>query len=324
MIQPPSPPQKATEYLSRLAQYYRELIEYHQQAEIAAAQQLGHVEALLGNEPGLPTQQVRSRGASAIASWLVDESAKQTTIATDSTNEQLEHQQGSFSSDTGEENSSDSSEVVGDEDGDDEDDAEEFSLPSLEQLLELFEAKRGKMLHIDYIIYHFYETIEVPQQQKIVQKLTERLKLGSLKHLWSQVPDATDGWTLTLLDLAELPRPNQENPLFPEIKSEVLPTRKVAALLSIKKEKIYELKKLYSADFLKGVDYFLNDQGHYLWTKRGVDKLKTYQKKVDRPPREKQQDTQGQQPISQTLSDEHYKNYWKQVAQKVEGYGPNS
>ncbi len=61
MIQPPSPPQKATEYLTELAEYYRELIEYHQQAEIAAAQQLGHVEALLGNDAGLPTQQVRSR-----------------------------------------------------------------------------------------------------------------------------------------------------------------------------------------------------------------------------------------------------------------------
>ena len=113
MIQPPSPPQKATEYLTELAQYYRELIEYHQQAEIAAAQQLGHVEALLGNDPGLPTNQVQSRSASAAAPWLVDESAEQTTIATDSTNEQLEHQQGSFSSDTGEENSSDSSHEKG-------------------------------------------------------------------------------------------------------------------------------------------------------------------------------------------------------------------
>ena len=107
MITPPTPPQKATEYLQELAQYYRELIEYHQQAAIAAAQQLGHVEALLGNDPGLPTQQVRS--------WLVDESAEQTAIATDSTDEQLEHQQ------------------------------------------------------------------------------------GLLKHLWSQVPDAPDCWTLTLL-----------------------------------------------------------------------------------------------------------------------------
>ena len=37
MIQPPSPPQKANEYLTELAQYYRELIEYHQQAAIRKA-----------------------------------------------------------------------------------------------------------------------------------------------------------------------------------------------------------------------------------------------------------------------------------------------
>ncbi len=196
MIQPPSPPQKANEYLTELAEYYRELIEYHQKAAIAAAQQLGHVVALLGND----------------------------------------------------------------------------------------------------------------------------------------------------------------------LESEVLPTKKVAELLSIHRKQIYELRDLYLSEFLSGVDYFQNNQGHYLWTKTGVEKLKTYRKNFDKKPSdvpmlpdyqglsriqaikklfashksknwtitevvnglygdiEKQQARYLRDPISQTLSAGHYKSYWKKVPKTVGVY----
>ncbi len=132
----------------------------------------------------------------------MDESAEQTAIATDSSND------------------------------------EQFSIPSLEQLHELFKADRGNMLHIDYIVHHFYGLIEEKQQPSILPPLLEQLKLGSLKNLWSQVPDDPDCWTFSLLDFPEFARPNHDNPLFPDLKSEVLPTKKVAELLSIKVEEI--------------------------------------------------------------------------------------
>ena len=47
---PPEPPTVAEEFLHQLADYYRQLVEYHQRAATAAAQQLAHLEALLHPE----------------------------------------------------------------------------------------------------------------------------------------------------------------------------------------------------------------------------------------------------------------------------------
>ncbi len=294
MIQPPSPPPQTTEYLTDLAEYYRQLIEYHQQAAIAAAQQLGHVEALLGNDPGLPTNQV--------SSWLVDESKQHKAITPDSFNDEQSSSVGSFYFD--ETDSSQELELVEDEDNHSEDDDEvvgdggnieqgnqhyadnqdgnkELSPPSLEQLHELFKADRGNMLHIDYIVHHFYGTREKHQRVKMLPPLLEQLKLGSLKHLWSQVPDEPDCWTFSLLDFPEFAPSNQDNPLFPDLKSEVLPTTKVAELLSIKPENIYEIKNIYGEEFIPGTDYFQNNRGHYLWSEKGVEKLTDFKNKLE-------------------------------------------
>lgn len=249
MIQPPSPPQKASEYLSELAEYYRELIEYHQQAAIAAAQQLGHVEALLGNDPGLPTNQVRS--------WLVDESNQHKAITLDSSNDEQSSSVGSFWFEGID--SSDALEVVGDEDNNQSKHLEEFPLPSDQQLQEFFKEERGNMVQIDYILHHFFDITEQTPRQELLELLSEQLKKGSDNQLWSQVPDAPDCWTFALSDFAEFAPSNQDNPLFPDLKSEVLPTTKVAELLSIKPEKIYELRDSYPSEFVKGVDYFQNN-----------------------------------------------------------------
>ncbi len=77
MIKPPSPPAGANEYLSQLAQYYRELVEYHQQAAMAAEQQLGHVQALLGEQSVLTTT---VEGPS----WMLDESHQKRKVSSPS------------------------------------------------------------------------------------------------------------------------------------------------------------------------------------------------------------------------------------------------
>ncbi len=204
MIQPPSQPQKATEYLCELAQYYRELIEYHQQAEIAAAQQLGHVEALLGNDPGLPTQQVHS--------WLVDESNQQITITPDSRNDRQSSSVGSFWFEGMD--SSEELEVVEDEDNNPSENLEEFTLPSAQQLQEFFKEERGNMVQIDYILHHFFDISEETPRQELLELLSEQLKKGSDNQLWSQVPDSPDCWTFALSDFAEFAPSNQDNPFL--------------------------------------------------------------------------------------------------------------
>ena len=271
MIQPPSPPQKANEYLTELAEYYRQLIEYHQLAAIAAAQQLGHVEALLGNDPGLPTQKVQS--------WLVDESLQQKPITPDSGNDEQSSSVGSFWLE--ETDFSRELELVEDEDNNPSEHLEEFTLPSDEQLQEFFKEERGNMVQIDYILHHFFDISEQTPREELLELLSEQLKKGSDNQLWSQVPDSPDCWTFSLSDFAEFAPSNQDNPLFPDLKSEVLPTKKVAELLSIEPENIYEIKNIYGEEFIPGTDYFQNNRGHYLWTEKGVEKLSEFKNELE-------------------------------------------
>ncbi len=282
MIQPPSPPQKASEYLSELAEYYRELIEYHQQAAIAAAQQLGHVEALLGNDPGLPTHQVDS--------WLVDESLQHKAITPDSNNDEQSSSVGSFyleetdSSQELELLEDEEVELVEDEENNQSENLEEFTLPRDEQLQEFFKEERGNMVQIDYILHHFFDISEQTPREELLELLSEQLKKGSDNQLWSQIPDSPDCWTFALSDFAEFAPSNQDNPLFPDLKSEVLPTTEVAELLSIKPEKIYEFRDSYPSEFVKGVDYFQNNRGHYFWSQSAMEKLKNKRKKLPQKP----------------------------------------
>ncbi len=153
------------------------------------------------------------------------------------------------------------------------------------------------------------------------------IKLGSLKHLWSQVPDDPDCWTFSLLDFSEFAPSNQDNPLFPDLKSEVLPTKKVAELLSIQPENIYEIKNIYGEEFIQGTDYFQNNRGHYLWTEKGVEKLSDFkntleskQKKTSSTPK---QESSVRDKITKGLSKGHLTGLWKRVPKKVGVYRPN-
>ncbi len=233
MIQPPSPPEKATEYLQELGEYYRELIEYHQQAAILAAQQLVHVEALLGKDTGSPVDRIKIRLLGDPASdddYLEDDAGPgdrdyyledRGEVVSQST----EGDEGVESVLNGEPpvsfNDSNNSKSWLTKDG----------LPTLIELRDFFENDRGKMLQIDYILQHFYGQVTQSSKQEIKPLLLEKLKTGSLKHLWSQVPDAPDCWTFTLLDFPEFSNNNGDNPLFPNLKSDVLLTKKVAESL---------------------------------------------------------------------------------------------
>jgi hypothetical protein len=155
------------------------------------------------------------------------------------------------------------------------------ALPTLEELRDFFKNDRGKMLQIDYIIQYFYGQVNQFEKREIEPLLLERLKTGSLKHLWSQVPDAPDCWTFSLLDFREFSNKNGDNPLFPNLNSDVLPTKKVAEILSTKPEKLYEVRNVHSNEFIEGNDYFRNSQGHYLWTENGVNKLSQFKQELE-------------------------------------------
>ncbi len=252
MIKPPSPPAVAKEYLSQLAAYYRELVEYHQQAAMAAAQQLGHVEALLSNEP--------SHSAVETQSWLVSES------------EPASRKDQAITESQDEEESSEEDE------GENEENSEKDSEPpqiSLQMLKELLEAERGKMLHIDYIVHHFYGAIR--DLSTVKPMVEEQLEQGENLRMWASVPDAKQCWTLTLFDFPDLAEKEKGHSSVAYIPSDALPTKKAASVLSIKREKIYELKKVYSEQLIEGVDYFQNRKKEYFWTKTGRDKLANLQ-----------------------------------------------
>ncbi len=283
MIQPPSPPEKATEYLQELAEYYRELMEYHQQAAMIAAQQLVHVEALLGTDTGSPLDRMKF--------WLLgdppsDDDYLESELAPSDRDYYLEDS-GEVGSESTESDEGVKSVFNGeppltqDDSNNDNNFLTKDSLPTLKELRDFFENERGKMLQIDYIIQHFYGQVNEYEKQEIKSLLLEKLKTGSLKHLWSQVPDAPDCWTFTLFDFRDFSANKEDNPLFPNLKSDVLPTKKIADNLATRPEKIYLIRNVYSNEFIEGSDYFRNSKGHYLWTENGVNKLSQFKQELE-------------------------------------------
>ena len=285
MIQPPSPPEKATKHLEELGEYYRELMEYHQQAAMIAAQQLVHVEALLGTDIGLPLDRMKF--------WLLGDPPSDDDY--DYGESELDTEDGEyFLEDSGEVESQSTEGDEGVESVFNPPEPVSFEdsnnsirlltkdgLPTLKELRDFFENERGKMLQIDYIIQDFYGQVNEYEKQEIKPLLLEKLKTGSLKHLWSQVPDAPDCWTFTLLDFPEFSNTKRDNPLFPNLKSDALLTKKVAESLGTRPEKIYEIRNTYYDEFIEGTDYFRNSQGHYLWTENGVNKLSQLKQELE-------------------------------------------
>ncbi len=283
MIQPPSRPEKATEYLQELAQYYRELIDYHQQAAILAGQQLVHVEALLGQDTGLPVDQTKS--------WLLEDPSSdddylESQLSTEEEDSHLENNQ-EIIEDNIEGDEGSKSILNGDTSliFDDSNLSRNFlkkdSLPALEELRDFFEKDRGKLLQIDYIIQCFYGPLNQSEKQEVKALFLEQLKTGSLKHLWSQVPDAPDCWTFTLLDFPEFSNNKESNSLFPDLKGESLTTRKVAEFLETTPQRIYEVRSAYSDKFIEGSDYSKTIMGHYIWTENGVNKLSKFKQELE-------------------------------------------
>ncbi len=298
MIQPPSPPEKATEHLEELGEYYRELMEYHQQAAMIAAQQLVHVEALLGKDTGLPLDRMKF--------WLLgdppsEDNYLESELDTEDKDYYLEDSEEVASQRT--EGDEEVESVLNGEppltqydSNHDNSLNRKDALPTLKELKDFFEKDRGKMLQIDYIIQHFYGQVNQYDKLEIKPLLLEKLKTGSLKHLWSQVPDAPDCWTFTLLDFPEFSNNKGDNPLFPNLKSDTLPTKKVAESLSIRPDQIYEVKNIYSNEFIEGRDYFRNNIGHYLWTENGVNKLSQFKQELES--QKKQNKVKKKQPLS--------------------------
>ncbi|MEA5533156.1 hypothetical protein [Crocosphaera sp. XPORK-15E] len=249
MMKPPSPPAAVNEYLAQLADYYRQLIEYHQQAAIIASQQLGHVQALLSDQSSLP-ESVEAQ------SWLLNDAnpVPDETIADNREDEDREDE------DT-------KDEEMEDEDTEDED--EFFVIPS-PKIRELLEVERGKMLQIDYILRHFYGLISEEEQQQVKPLMEQQLIKGAKQEQWAKVPDAPNCWTLNLADFPDLVEKKLKKG---EVPDDALPTAKVAKLLSVTINFILNLRTRYLEQLIEGVDYFKNPQKHYFWSETGIEKL---------------------------------------------------
>jgi hypothetical protein len=318
MIQPPSPPEKATEYLEELGEYYRELMEYHQKAAMIAAEQLVHVEALLGKDTGSPLDRMKF--------WLLGDPPSnnnylESELDTEDKDYYLEDS-GEVALESTEGDEGVESVLNGEppltQDNSNYDNSLKIknTLPTLKELKDFFEKDRGKMLQIDYIIQHFYGQVNQFEKQEIKPLLLEKLKTGSLKHLWSQVPDAPDCWTFTLLDFPEFSNNKGDNPLFPDLKSDVLPTKKVAENLGTIPAKIYELRNIYSDKFSEGSDYFRNSKGHYFWTENGVNKLSQFKQELESDKKQKKQQRLSPSPSSAPQMLPRYRGFSMQKAIK--------
>lgn len=174
---PPDAPKDAEQLLWELADYYRELVEYHQEAAKSAYVRLTQVEALIG-EPKIISVSLEKPIETTKWEEVEPETILQESKPPESTGSIIEESQspkkGNFL------------ECLFDK----EDRATEEEINK--EIEELLRQNRGKILQIDYI-----------ERELRRENLKEILIQGEKAKLWAAVPDAPGCWTLDLKYLAE-------------------------------------------------------------------------------------------------------------------------
>ncbi|MDV3002689.1 MAG: hypothetical protein N5P05_004344 (plasmid) [Chroococcopsis gigantea SAG 12.99] len=216
---PPSPPPDTQEWLEQLADYYRQLVEYHQKAAMIAMNQLSHIEVLL-NPLSPPTMQ---------SSWL-EETEPDRKSHTPLEQSEKAHPTTSLT-ETEEDNSKPIDEHSEPRDTDAPPKLTEpahqkpvsIGTPSMmtQNIRELLEAELGKVVHINYIRRKLFPGLEADGLDEPQEWLRFILNTGKENNHWYAVPDAPDCWTFDLKSLETQTSTDEE----------LLSTRELAELL---------------------------------------------------------------------------------------------
>lgn len=172
---PPPPPSGGNQLLNQLADYYRQLVEYHQRAAELATQQLAHVEALLN--PSLIELDFLAIHSHFDSQNNRDRLEDIIPLLELPSSHELELEE--------DEN------VIGKE-----------GATITDDLIELLETNRGKILHIDYIVRKLYGTVPSEDLIEVTQATKKLLEEGAKQKKWYAMPDSPGCWTI---DIKEFP-----------------------------------------------------------------------------------------------------------------------
>ncbi len=166
---PPKPSQNTEQALVELANYYRQLVVYHQQSAAIAASQLAQIETLLN--PSLA-------GSSAWQSTPFNSAVNRQELVAELETEPRSLPERQFP-------------------------APEELVKSLQSILA---ANRSKILRLDYLVLEIAETHGFPPSQysALKQQLKQILEKGERQGLWASIPDSVDCWTLNIQDFPDL------------------------------------------------------------------------------------------------------------------------
>ncbi len=167
---PPKPSQNTEQALVELANYYRQLVVYHQRSAAYAASQLAQVETLLN--PSLANNSVWQ------SPHLNNSVSNRAELVAE-----LETTQRSLP---------------------------ERQLPTPEELIKslqsILAANRAKILRLDYLVLEIAESnfLSPSQYPELKQQLKKTLEQGERQGLWASIPDSPGCWTLELKDFPDL------------------------------------------------------------------------------------------------------------------------
>lgn len=173
-LSPPEPPQHSQQFFYQLTDYYRALLDYHQQAAAIAASNLAHLEALSNGFQGSVEQQATLELAADNNFHSLNSQGELPTVA-----ESLAPEP--------------SPTVI-----------DKLSLPSLQEIEELLKANRGKMLHLDYIVRMLCGRLSDRELNLVTQVIEHLLEEGTRENRWSPVPDSPGCWTINLGDFPKI------------------------------------------------------------------------------------------------------------------------
>ena len=187
-IEPPPKPSVETEQaLRQLANYYRQLIAYHQQSAAIASSKLLQTETLLSASSFGDNEPLSMSGS---ISGSMGNFSHQPQFNSGEIIAELEE-----------------TKVL-----------PEVQLPNTEQLSQtlqtIFQINKGKMLRLDYLSLDVGEKLGIfpLYQPQLKIKLNQILEQGTSFGLWAKVPDSPECWTANLADFPDFAKNNVVSP----------------------------------------------------------------------------------------------------------------
>ncbi|PSF28489.1 hypothetical protein C7H19_24690 [Aphanothece hegewaldii CCALA 016] len=284
MPPPPEPPIDSQQWLEQLASYYKQLVDYHQQAAQTAARQLAHLEILLDGTIEPKNQiLINSTNVSLEINQTMDSpaigqlSSSMPVVAhQDLINPQFSSLSppntptlGKKLDKTGQPSIP---RINHDPQGSTEQGCPVLSMFNESKLTKeigtLLATEKGHAVHIDYIVRKLYGIKDGDNLSSITDWVRMALKSGEVDNKWSSIPDSPECWTLNLQELTTLPSGETSE-------KTTLTTREVAQFLQTSPKVIIRNKNKYAEQFTEGKHYLVDEQNWYYWTPSGIDLLKS-------------------------------------------------